>query len=199
MMEDELIKIWQSSPEVEQVKFEKSRLMLDLDHSLGRFYRWLKYAVLIEQLAAMITVPIFLYYIYWVPPSLSKIASLLIVLYIIWYMFRLKKIKGRKPESVALSYLEYLKSNRTYLKYLKDLADTMVYWYFLPLFVAVIIFISGYYLEGIIDKVKFIKIIFSLIVFNVALCFLARWNVKRIYGPRLQKIDELIEVMESQN
>lgn len=199
MMEDELIKIWQSSPQTEQIKFEKSRLMLDLDHSLGRFYRFLKYAVLIEQIAAMITVPIFLFYIYWVPPLLSKIASLLIVLYIIWYMFRLKKIKGRKPESVALSYLEYLKRNGSYLKYLKDLADNMVYWYYLPLFVAVIIFITGYYLEGIIDKVRFIKIIFILIGFNVVIYFFSRWNVKRIYVPRLKKINELIKVMESQN
>ena len=36
MIEDELIKIWQSSSNQERVKFEKSKLMIELQLSLKR-------------------------------------------------------------------------------------------------------------------------------------------------------------------
>lgn len=196
MMEDELIKIWQSSPKIEQVKFEKSRLILDMQSSLHRFHRLVKYGVLAEQIAVIIIIPIFLFIVYWVPPVLSKIASFLIVLWAIWYMFRLKKIKERQPKSITLNYLKYLKKNRGYLRYLKNMTDTAMYWYILPPMIGYFMFIAGahLYARGPIPFLLF-TILLGLGM-SIAYYFYFRWIVKKIYIPRLKKIDELIEVME---
>ncbi len=196
MMEDELIKIWQSSPKTEQVKFEKSRLMLDMQSSLDRFHRLVKYSVLVEQIAVITIIPILLFIVYWVPPMLSKIASFLIVLWAIWYMFRLRKIKERQPKSITLNYLEYLKKNRGYLKYLKNMTDTAMYWYILPPMTGYFMFITGahFYARG--PTAFFLLTLLLGMGASIAYYFYFRWIVKKIYAPRLKKIDELIKVME---
>lgn len=198
-MEDELIKIWQSSPKTEQVKFEKSRLMLDMQSSLDRFHRLVKYSVLVEQIAVIILIPILLFIVYWVPPVLSKIASFLIVLWAIWYMFRLRKIKERQPKSITLNYLEYLKKNRGYLRYLKNMTDTAMYWYILPPMTFYFMFITGAHLYARGPIPFFLFAVLLGLSMSIACYFYFRWIVKKIYIPRLKKIDELIEVMESQN
>ena len=204
MIEDELIKIWQSSAKIEQVKFEKSRLMLDVQTSLNRFHRLIKYGILTEQIAVLIIVPVFLFYIYFVPQVLSKIASFLIVVWAIWYMTRLRTIKKRKPNSVTLSYLDHLKENQTYLKFLNNMTNTILYWYILPPMTGYFLFITGPYIAGVIDS-KFL-IILIFIGLSVAIASppppppppytYSRWVIKKIYTPRLRKIDELIRVLE---
>ena len=195
-MEDELIKIWQSSPEQEQIKFEKSRLILDMQSSLDRFHRLMKYGLLMEQIAVFIIIPVFLFYLYLVPPILAKIASFLLVLWAIWYMFLLRKIKKRKPCTVTLNYIEYLKKNRNYLSVLKKWGDTAIYWYVLLPLSGYFLFVSGFYLDRIVDNAFFVKLIFIGLGTGAVTYIYIKWVVKKIYTPRLKKIDELIEVME---
>ena len=52
MIEDELIKIWQSSSNEERIKFEKSKLMIELQSSLDRLNRRWKFGVRVEIVAA---------------------------------------------------------------------------------------------------------------------------------------------------
>ena len=197
-MEDELIKIWQSSPEIEQIKFEKSRLLLDMENSLDRFHRLLKFGILSEQIGAIIAIPALLYAIYHMPSILSKIASLLIIIWLVWYTFLLRKFKKARPNSVTLGYLEYLKKNRTFLNTLKKWGDTGMYWYILPPTSGYFLFIAGHYLEGMVNNAFLVKLILFGLVVVIAYYFYFKWIVKTIYAPRLQKIDELIKVMEEE-
>ncbi|PHQ62367.1 MAG: hypothetical protein COC08_00995 [Maribacter sp.] len=195
-MEDELIKIWQSSAKVEQVKFEKSRLMLDMQSSLDRFHQLVKYGILSEQIAVLIIIPVFLFYTYLVPPVLSKIASFLIIIWAIWYMIQLRTIKKKNPKSITLNYLHYLKENQTYLSLLKNMTNTALYWYVLPPMTGYFLFITGFYFEGIIDSKIFLIVTFIGLASVIATYFYSQWIVKKIYSPRLKKIDELIRVLE---
>ena len=195
-MEDELIKIWQSSPEVEQIKFEKSRLMLDMQSSLDRFYRLLKYGILIEQIAIIIIIPVFLFYIYLVPPILAKIASFFIVIWAVWYWLRLRKWKRAKPTETATNYLDYLKKNKDYLEYSKRMSDTALYWYILPPMSGYFLFVAGHYLDGIINTDFLIKLIVLGVAVSIGSLIWIRFAVKKHYVPRLKKIDELIKAME---
>lgn len=195
-MEDELIRIWQSSPEIEQIKFEKSRLMLDMENSLDRFHRLVKYGILIEQIAVYIIIPVFLFYIYIVPPILAKVASLLIAIWAGWYLFLLRKFKKSKPKTVTLNYLEYLKKNRTYMNTLKNWVEKAMYWYILPPMTGYLLFIAGHYFEGMINNSFLVKLILLGIGLSIAYFFYFKWAIKKIYAPRLKKIDELIKVME---
>jgi len=199
MIEDELIKIWQSSPEQEQIKFEKSRLMLDMENSLDRFHRLVKYRVLIDQIVAITMIPVFLFGIYFVPPILTKIASFLIVIWTIWYMLQLRKAKRRKPESVTLNYLEYLDKNRDYMMYLKKMINKSMYSYTLLALPGYFLFIAGVYFDGMINLAFFIKFILLGVVGHIGAYIYSRWEVKKIDAPRLKKINELIKMMESRN
>ncbi|MDB4292419.1 hypothetical protein N9954_03370 [Maribacter sp.] len=196
MIEDELIKIWLSSPEIEQVKFEKSRLILDMQSSLDRFNHLAKYALIIEQVAVIIIIPVFLFYVYFVPHLLSKIASIWIAIWACWYMTLLRKFKRAKPNSLNLDYIGYLKVNRAYMANLKKWADRSMYWYVLPPMSGFFIFIAGPYVDGAINEAFFIKLILIGLVTVILTYFYKRWAVKKIYMPRLKKIDELIKVME---
>ncbi|WP_339706209.1 hypothetical protein [uncultured Kriegella sp.] len=196
MMEDELIKIWQSSPMEEQIKFDKSRLMLDMQSSLNRFDKLVKCGILIEQGAMIIAIPVFIFYIYFVPFVLSKIASILIVTWGIWYFFKLKEWKKKKPNNLKKSYLDYLYESRNYLVLLKKWGDNAIYWYILPTILSVILFLFGPLLEGKLNN-KLIAILFIVtIATGVVTYFWGKWRVKTQFVPRLKKVEELIAVME---
>lgn len=195
-MEDELIKIWQSSPMEEQIKFDKSRLMLDMQSSLNRFDKLVKCGILIEQGAMIIAIPVFIFYIYFVPFVLSKIASILIVTWGIWYFFKLKEWKKKKPNNLKKSYLDYLYESRNYLVLLKKWGDNAIYWYILPTILSVILFLFGPLLEGKLNN-KLIAILFIVtIATGVVTYFWGKWRVKTQFVPRLKKVEELIAVME---
>ncbi len=196
MMEDELIKIWQSSPIEEQIKFDKSRLMLEMQSSLSRFDRLVKYGILVEQAALIIAIPVFIFYIYFVPFVLSKIASILIVTWGIWYFIKLKEWKKKKPNNLTKSYLDYLYESRKYLILLKKWGDNAIFWYILPTILSVILFLFGPLLEGKLNN-KLIAIVFIVaIATGVVTYFWGKWIVKTQYVPRLKKVEELIAVME---
>lgn len=195
-MEDELIKIWQSSPIEEQIKFDKSRLMLEMQSSLSRFDRLVKYGILVEQAALIIAIPVFIFYIYFVPFVLSKIALILIVTWGIWYFIKLKEWKKKKPNNLTKSYLDYLYESRNYLILLKKWGDNAIFWYILPTILSVILFLFGPLLEGKLNN-KLIAIVFIVaIATGVVTYFWGKWIVKTQYVPRLKKVEELIAVME---
>jgi len=197
-MEDELIKIWQSSPEIEQIKFEKSRLMLDLQSSLNRIHRSWRNMLIRESLAVVITIPIFTYQACTHPFTLTRIGSGLIVLAVIYILFRLLSIKRQKPNDYSETYLDYLYMSKEVLGTQKKALDNVVYWYVLPTYPGLILFLLGFiHIPG---KIKLIVFGFLLaIAMGIGVHFLNKWAAKKQFTPRLQKIDELIKVMESQN
>ena len=195
MMEDELIKIWQSSSKQEQIKFEKSRLMLAMENSLHRFHRVVKYRILIDQIAAISMIPAFLFGIYFVPPILAKIASFLIVVWAIWYSFQLRKAKKRKTGAVTLNYLEYLKKNEAFISYLKKVLLMTIYSYTLLALPAYFLSITGVYVDDLINSALFIKFVLLGVVGHIGAYIYSIWEVKKI-GEQSKKINELIKVME---
>ena len=195
-MEDELIKIWQSSPKVEQIKFEKSRLMLDMQSSLDRFHRFTKYDILIGQIVAITVFLVFLFYIYFVPPVLAKFASLFITVFGVWHLTKLRKLKKEKPKKTAADYLEYLKQNSHHLDILIKTTKTLVYGYILIALPSYFLFITGFYLDGWIDGSVLIEMVSIGVIGHIGAFTYTLYILKKFYGPRLKKIDELIKVME---
>lgn len=194
-MEDELIKIWQSSPEIEQVKFEKSRLMIELESSLNRIQRVWKNMLIRETLAAAICIPIFAYQVFTHPFTLTRIGSGLIVLAVVYIVFRLFRFKRQKPNNNSENYLDYLYSTREVLGIQKKALDNVVFWYVLPIFPGLILFMLGF--THIPEKTNIILFTFCLfIAMAIGAHYLNKWAAKKYYIPRLQKIDELIKVME---
>jgi hypothetical protein len=195
MIEDELVKIWQSSPNQERIKFEKSRLMIDMQSTLDTLHRKIKYRDLIEQIAIVVTIPVFAYYVYSIPFILTKIASVLIILFGVYVIVRLRNAKKHKPSAFTETYLEYLYKTREYLKIQKQLVDNVLYWYILPAMFLLFLFILGPGITGRLLKVLKMGVVIAAV--GVATHFLNKRAVKKQFIPRLEKIDQLIKVMEN--
>ncbi|HYF67433.1 MAG TPA: hypothetical protein VD884_04820 [Ohtaekwangia sp.] len=194
MIEEELIRIWQSSPNQEQVKFEKSRLMIDVQSSLDDFHRKIKYRDLMEQIAVAIIIPAFAYSAYAIPHVLTKVASVLIIGYAVFVAIRLRNAKKHKPGAYTETYLEYLHKTRNYLLVQKALLDSVLYWYILPGMTLTMLFTLGF---GLTDRLKpIVKMAVMNIILAVATYFLNKSAVKKEILPRLAKVDELIRALE---
>lgn len=144
MIEDELITIWQSSPKVEQIKFEKSRLIIDLQSSLDSFHKAVKYRDLREIIPAIVMIPLLAHATYTTPHTLSKIGAALGTIWCIYVIFRLTKAKKHKPSAFSENYISYLNKTREYLIVQKQLLDTVLYWYILPSCTGIILFFLGF-------------------------------------------------------
>ena len=193
-MEEELIKTWQSSPNQERIKFEKSRLMLDVQSSMDRLHRSIKYRDLREQIAVAILIPALVYTAYAFPPLLSKVASVLTIGWALYILIRLRNAKKHKPGAFTETYLEYLHKTKDYLLIQKQLLDSIMYWYILPGMTLTMLFFMGFGVVG--RSVQIIKYGLGNVALAVATYFLNKRAVKREIVPRLVKIDELINLME---
>jgi len=195
MMEEELRIIWQSSANEERMKFEKSRLIMDVQSSLDRFDKSIKYRDLIETIAAITVTPVFVYYAYTIPFILTKIASILIALWAIFVIFKLRKARKHQPSAYTETYLEYLYKTRKYLGVQKRLLDNVFYWYILPCMVFIFLFLAGF--MGIPEKFTWMMVTSTAAVaLGIFAYFLNKRAVKKGITPRINKVDELIKVME---
>lgn len=196
-MEEELIKIWQSSPNQERIKFEKSRLMIDMQSSIDRLHRGIKYRDLREYIAIAIVIPAFAFAAVLMPFLLTKVASVLIIGWAVYIAVKLRNAKRKKPSVFSETYLDYLRKTREYLVVQKQLLDSVVYWYILPGITLTMLFVLGF---GIADKIKFIvKFGVANVALAIATYYLNKRAVKTEIMPRLKKIDELISVLENPN
>ena len=192
MIEDELVHIWQSSPKVEQIKFEKSRLMIDVQSSLDRLQKSWKYMELREIIAALVVIPIFIHRAYISTEFLTKIGAMWVVFSAIYIIFRLRNVKKHKSNTFTETYLNYLYKTRKYLNIQKKLLDTVLYWYFLPIAIGIVLIFAGTIKDM---KVLFLNVL-GLIVLGGIIYFLNKRAAKKQVVPRLKKIDELIKVLE---
>ncbi len=195
MIEDELIKIWQSSSNEERIKFEKSKLMIELQTSLDCLNRWWKFGVQVEIVGAFIAIPTFAFVAYWVPFTSSKISSVLIIIWVITIITRLLGIKKFKPSDLEENYLEYLKKSRAYLEAQKNLFETSNYWAALPLYPIIFLFVMDFW-EIPSKRIIIIILFLNMVGVHVYGYFLNKKRVKNEINPRIKRVDELIESLK---
>lgn len=194
-MEEELIKIWQSSPNQERVKFEKSRLMIEVQSSIDDFHKKVKFRDLREEIAAFIAIPIFAYFAFTIPYLLSKVAAVLIIGFGIFVVVRLRNARKHKPGALAETYLEYLYKMRAYLVIQKQLLDSVLYWYILPGITLTMLFVFGFGITGRLKPI--LKMAFLNVILAVVTYYLNKRGVNKEIMPRISKINALIGVMEN--
>lgn len=194
--EDELINIWQSSSNQERIKFEKSKLILEMKSSLDRFHKSVKYRDLHELLGAIIMIPLVAYQIYAIPYTLSKIAAFLIVLLLVFVNIKLKSLNKHKPNTLTNSYIDYLHQCKKYLSLQKKMRETAPYWYILPLITCAVLFILGVITNLEAQILHLIIISVTIIGCVIIIYFYNAWIIKKQYIPRLEKMEELITMME---
>ena len=196
MREEDLIKIWQSSSNQGRVKFEKSRLMVEVQTSLDRVHGMIKYGNRRATIAPLIVVAVFTFYIYIIPFTLSKIASGLTVLFAANVFMRFRKAKKNEPKDFTGTYSEYLRKNKSFLLGQKQLTDTALYWAIIPGISLCILFFLGFLESPLFTMTGIIALCVGCVVLGVILFFLSKWWVKMTITTNLKKIDELISTLE---
>lgn len=195
MIEEELIKIWQSSPNQERIKFEKSRLMIEIQSSVDELHKAIKYRDLRELIAALIIIPIFGSAAFAFPQLLTKVASLLIMGYAVFVILWMRRAKKQKPGAYSESYLDYLRQTRDYLLIQKQLLDSVLYWYILPGATFTMLFFLSFGIEG--RFMPILNMAIANIGLAVAVYYLNKMAVKKEIVPRLSKVNQLISSMEN--
>ncbi len=194
-MEEELIKIWQSSPNQERIKFEKSRLMIDVQSSIDRLHRSIKYRDLREYIAIIIVIPAIAYAAITIPHLITKVASILIIGWCLYIAYKLRNAKKQKPGAFSETYLDYLYKTREYLLIQKQVLDNVIYWYIVPGMALTMLFVMGFGITA--DRLKpILKSLLGNIGLAVATYYLNKRAVQKELVPRLAKIDEIIQVIE---
>lgn len=196
MIEDELIKIWQSSPNQEQLKFSKSRLMLDVQSGMDRIHRKIYWRDLREAMFAVIGMGGFIYGLFFVNlPLLSKIASVLICIWGVYTVVLVRRARKHEPDKLTSAYLDYLRNTKAYLDIQITLLERALYWFILPAIFLVSLFLAGFW--GIPEK---LPIIIQAEATCIGLCVLIyllhKAAVSTELGPKRKKIEELLRMME---
>ncbi|MDP4678809.1 MAG: hypothetical protein NWS46_00405 [Cyclobacteriaceae bacterium] len=93
MIEDELIKIWKSSPDEEVLRLEKSRMINDIQSEANQWSKMLKSRNQFLLIIIMGMIPILGLMAYTTPFILSKIGAILILLCFTYVIIRYLNIK----------------------------------------------------------------------------------------------------------
>ncbi|WP_299213220.1 hypothetical protein [uncultured Aquimarina sp.] len=192
MIEEELIRIWKSSSKEEQIKFEKSKLIIDLQANIDRFNKKIKYRDLRETIPAIIMIPVFGHLAYNIPFVISKIGAIIILLWCIYVIIRIRSLKKHKPVPTTTSYLNYLLETKKYLAIQKKLLDDVLYWCVIPSFIGVFVFFIGINP----DPLALIGPFILLSLIGVVIYLLNKHASKVEFVPRLERIDKALKDLE---
>ncbi len=195
MIEDELIKIWQSSSNEERIKFEKSKLMIELQSSLGRLNRWWHYLELFEVSLAIFGILLSVFLVFWIPFVLTKISIALVLICAIVLILKYKSIRKYKPSDLKENYLDYLKKTKEYLEAQKTFLKTYVYWGILPVYPIMLLFTISIWEIAPVYFAIFINI--ATIWIGIYGYLLNKKRVKTEIKPRIDRIDELIKQLNN--
>jgi hypothetical protein len=195
MIEDELINIWQSSNNQERLKFDKSKLMLELQSSLGRLHRWWKYIEQVNVISALITIPLFTFIVYWAPFISMKIGSVLVIVWSIYVGIRMSGVKKLKPSDLEENYLQYLEKTRVYLFAQKRILETSLNWAILAIYPIILLFFIDLW-ENPLARYIAVGAFLALVGIGIYEYYLSKRRVKNEILPRINRIDELIESLK---
>lgn len=195
MIENELIKIWQSSSNQERIKFEKSKLMIELQASIDHLHLWWRYIERINIISALVTIPPFIFFAYWAPFILVKIASVLIIIWSIYVGIRLSSVKKLKPSNLQDNYLQYIEKTKAYLQAQKKMLETTLNWMILTIYPIILLFFVDIW-EKPLARYIAISIFLALVVMGIYEYYLSKRRVKNEINPRIAKADKLIRELK---
>tara|TARA_Y100001968_G_C19230448_1_gene654206 strand:+ start:68 stop:655 length:588 start_codon:yes stop_codon:yes gene_type:complete len=194
MIEDELNKIWQSSSNQERIKFEKSKLIIELHSSLKRLDRWWNYLELSETILAVFGVFLSIFLFFKIPFILTKVALALMIICAVYLITKYRGVKKFQPSDLEMNYLNYLKKNREYLQAQKKFLRTYIYWGILPVYPIMVLFTISVWAKTPMYLIILINV--AAIGIGIYGYFLNQLRAKNEIDPRIIRVNELINRLE---
>lgn len=145
MIEQELKEIWKNSSQIEKIKFDLSRLMMDLENKTTKIERVIRRRDRTEIGTAIFAIPMFALFAYEIPFPISKVGIILSMFWFGYVIYRLKSVqKYKRPADLSSSFKEQLENQKFHLQKQFHLLNTILYWYLIPPFVFFSITIYGF-------------------------------------------------------
>ena len=213
MLEQELKNIWRNSSKAGRIKFETSRLMIDLNRKMNRFEKAIRFRDMREIGASILGIFLFGYFTYEIPFVLTKAASFFGMIWFAYVIYRFRAARKQKhPSNLSSTFREQLQNQKEYLLQQARLLDTVFYWYLLPPFIINVLFVIGlgdpkdYGWSNIIANNLLPISLFSKIgyllfiaVLYAGILWLNKRTVKKDLKPVINDIERVLQQLESEN
>lgn len=213
MIDQELKEIWKNASQAEKIKFDLSRLLIDLKGKMDRIERGIRRRDITESLVAILMIPVFGYLAYEIPFIMTKVGSILIMIWCVYLIFKLRNVKKHKLTiNPILSFREQLANQKAYLFQEARLIDTVLYWYLLPPLVANIILVLGLgdpveygWSNTLANEIlpvpliaKIIYLIFCAVLY-AGILWINKRTLNNTYKPILKDIERVQYQLESED
>lgn len=205
MLEQELKDIWKNSSKEEKIKFEMSRLLIELKNQVNHMEKSIRSRDTIEIVLALLMIPVFGYLTYEIPFILTKIGSASLMILLIHMIFRIKNTKKYKVDiDTALSFKEQLENQKLYFLQEVRLIDTMIYWNLLPFFAALAVYVLGLgdpveynWVNDVaqiilpITLISKIAYLTCVVVVYAVIFWLNKRTIRKTYNPLISEIEKV--------
>ncbi|MEP5613381.1 MAG: hypothetical protein ABJP45_14100 [Cyclobacteriaceae bacterium] len=210
MLDKELKDIWRNSSQKEKIKFDLSRLLIDLNTKMEHLEKTIRRRDFREITACVIGFFLFGYFAYEIPFPITKAACIFAMFYFLYVVYRIKKAERKDSESgLSLSFRDQLVSRKIHLTRQADLLNSVLYWYVLPPFIMNIVFILGlgdptvYHWEPRLLHLlplttpEKIKTIIILALFYSLIVWLNKRAVQKTLNPAIQEVKRVLKELEN--
>jgi len=213
MLEQELKEIWRNSSQEEKIKFDLSRLIIDLNDKTSSIEKNIRRRDNTDFVTAILSVPIFGYIAYVIPFPITKVGIILAMIGFIWGIIKRRNHKKNKlPIQLNLTFREQLKNQRINMLKEVRLLDTVLYWFIIPSFIPYAISIIGLgdpteygWSNTMLNQLLPISLSYKManLIFAVAIFATILWTNKRIIRktlkPLIKDIDKVMHQLEQEN
>jgi len=205
MLEQELKEIWKGSNEAEKIKFDLSRLIIDLNNKINKLEGAIRSRDRKAVFTAFLMIPVFGFLAYLTPFPLTKTGIILAIFGYFIYIYRIRGHRKQKlPICLTNSFRDQLEDWKTNILLEVRLSNTVLYWFLIPSIIPFIISILGLgdpqeygISNAFVNQVlpmslgfKFANIIFAIIIF-LSIYWANKRVIAKVYKPLIEDIEKV--------
>ncbi len=143
-MNNELINIWKSDAVSDSVKIDKMRLLIELNSSLFRMRKRIKYRDLLDLVTSSIVLPIFAIITYPIPSPIANVGTTILLVSGAITIYKLaKNFQIKMRTEVDAPFLVQLRQSRSFLVAQCKLLSNLRYFFIIPFVVGLILICYG--------------------------------------------------------
>ena len=208
MREEELIRIWKKSSDMNQIKMNLPLLVAELRHKMENTDQRIGRRDRREIIACVIGIVAFSLIAWQIPFFWSKIACLLTIAWFAYVIYRLKSATRDQVPDSSLSLRDQLDQRKQFLQTQASMLNSVFYWYILPPFLINVMFVLGvgdratwdspfasFLPDTILAKVMSIGIALVLYAY---ITWTNRKAARTYYPPLIQEIEQVQEELQKQ-
>ncbi len=210
MVEQELKEIWRNSSQMENIKFDLSRLLMEFHKKAANLDKVIRKRDMREIGASVFGIILFGYFAYELPFWVSKVGCSLSIGWFVYIVYKFRNNRKTKLQvDLTLPFKVQLERQQKNIKQEAHFLNSVFYWYVLPPFIANLIIIFGagdpslYDWNPRLDLLPItleskITMICFLALFSGFVVWLNKRAVKKTLNPIIDEINRIQEQLDNE-